>query len=127
MMSEKTDNEISVKRRARGMNPKISVLIPCLNEESFIAQVLDNILEQDYQGETEIFLIDGMSTDRTRDIVKDYALQHAAIQLIDNPQRIVPNRFKCGYSGCYRGSHYSSRCSLRVSDSLFLSLCYRCF
>ncbi|MBO6030451.1 MAG: glycosyltransferase family 2 protein [Prevotella sp.] len=69
----------------------LSVICPVYNEEKYIAQFLDSVLQQDYpQTELEILLVDGMSKDRTRDIVGDYIKRYPFIRLIDNPDRIVP-------------------------------------
>ena len=48
----------------------VSVVIPCLNEEAFIGECINSVLANDYPRELiEIFIVDGMSTDSTRDIV----------------------------------------------------------
>ena len=53
---------------------KVSVIVPILNEEKYIEKFLNSILEQDYPKENlEIILVDGMSTDKTREIIKSYA------------------------------------------------------
>jgi len=38
----------------------------------------------------EILVVDGMSTDHTRETIKAFQLKHANIKLIDNPGKIVP-------------------------------------
>ncbi|HSE42824.1 MAG TPA: glycosyltransferase, partial [Acidobacteriota bacterium] len=51
----------------------VSVIIPTFNEEKFIAQCLRSICDQDYPTEKlEIIVVDGMSTDATCTIVKNY-------------------------------------------------------
>ena len=48
------------------MDPFVTVIIPTFNEEKHIASLLENIIHQDYPGERlEVFIIDGMSNDRT--------------------------------------------------------------
>ncbi len=70
----------------------VSIIIPCLNEEAYIGKVLDNILQQDYPlTEMEVFVCDGGSTDNTRQIVQQYELEHAFIQLLPNPDKFVPH------------------------------------
>lgn len=69
----------------------LSVICPIYNEEKYIAQFLDSLLRQDYpQDDLEILLVDGMSKDKTRDIVAAYTAQYPFIRLIDNPEKIVP-------------------------------------
>lgn len=69
----------------------LSVICPIYNEEKYIAQFLDSLLQQDYpQDDLEILLVDGMSKDRTREIVAGYTAKYPFIRLIDNPDKIVP-------------------------------------
>lgn len=69
----------------------LSVICPIYNEEKYIAQFLDSILQQDYpKDDLEILLIDGMSKDKTRGIVADYTSKYPFIRIIDNPEKIVP-------------------------------------
>ena len=72
--------------------PFVSVVIPVRNEESFIARTLDGLLAQDYPAERmEIIVADGMSDDRTREIVRGYADRVPRIRLIDNHERVTPS------------------------------------
>lgn len=69
----------------------LSVICPIYKEEKYIAQFLDSLLKQDYsKDDLEIILVDGMSKDRTRDIVAEYTQKYHFIRLIDNPDKIVP-------------------------------------
>lgn len=69
----------------------LSVVCPIYNEEKYIAKCIDSILAQDYpKDDLEIIFVDGMSTDKTREIVEEYSQKYPFIRLIDNPDRIVP-------------------------------------
>lgn len=69
----------------------LSVIVPIYNEEKYIAKCIDSMLEQDYpKDDLEIILADGMSKDRTREIVATYTAKYPFIRLIDNPDRIAP-------------------------------------
>lgn len=49
------------------------------------------MLSQDYpKDDLEIILVDGMSKDRTREIVATYTAKYPFIRMIDNPERIAP-------------------------------------
>lgn len=75
----------------------LSVIMPIYNEEKYIAKCLDSILEQDYPKEDmELLLCDGMSKDRTREIIAEYQKKYPWIQLLDNPQRIAPCAMNVG-------------------------------
>ena len=60
----------------------ISVICPIYNEESRIEACIQSIVNQDYpKEEMEVLFVDGMSTDRTRDIVMEYSQQYPFIRL----------------------------------------------
>lgn len=70
---------------------KVSVVVPCRNEEKFIGQVLENILKQDYPVELlEVFVVDGDSDDNTPGIIRSYTENHKHIHLLNNPAKVVP-------------------------------------
>lgn len=69
----------------------VSLVMPIRNEEAYIHQSLDSVILQDYPADRmEVLVIDGMSTDRTREIIKEYQQKYPNIRLIDNPGLIVP-------------------------------------
>ena len=69
----------------------LSVICPIYNEEKYIAKCIESILAQDYpKDKLEVIFADGMSTDRTREIISEYTSKYSWIRLIDNPKRIVP-------------------------------------
>jgi len=73
------------------MSKKVSIIIPTRNEERFIINTLDSIMEQDYPNELlEVIIADGESDDKTRELIRDYILGHQNVLLIDNPERVVP-------------------------------------
>lgn len=73
------------------MNNLVSVICPTYNEEKYIANCIESMLLQDYpKNNLEIFFADGMSSDNTCGIIKDYSSRHDYIHLINNPRRIVP-------------------------------------
>lgn len=71
--------------------PFVSVIVPCRNEEPFIARCLDSLLANDYPAERmEIIVADGMSRDGTRAIVAQSAGRHSRLRLIDNVKGTIP-------------------------------------
>lgn len=69
----------------------ISVICPVFNEKRYINHCIESILQQDYPKEDiEVFFVDGMSTDGTREIIVRYSEQYPFIHLLDNPDKIVP-------------------------------------
>jgi glycosyltransferase involved in cell wall biosynthesis len=75
----------------------ISVIIPTYNEEKFISCCLDSILLQDFPKEKmEVFVVDGISSDDTRNIVIDYCKLYSFIHLLDNSEKTVPFAMNLG-------------------------------
>ena len=74
--------------------PKVSILIPCNNEQSTIRLLLESLREQTFPlAEMEVIISDGMSTDRTRDEIaafqKDFP--DLVICVVDNANRSIPS------------------------------------
>ena len=71
--------------------PMVSVLMPVRNEGKFIVDALQAVLSQDYPADRmEVIVADGMSDDKTPDVVRALQAQHVNLVLIDNPGQIVP-------------------------------------
>ncbi len=74
--------------------PKVSVIVPCYNEQSTIRMLLEALREQTFpRAEMEVILADGMSTDGTRAEIaafqKDFP--DLVIRVVDNPLRNIPS------------------------------------
>ncbi|MCD6109001.1 MAG: glycosyltransferase [Thermoplasmata archaeon] len=66
--------------------PKVSFIIPVLNEEKTIRKCLNSILNLDYPKEKiEILIARGPSTDNTNKILNRYTKRYRNIKLLDNP------------------------------------------
>ena len=66
--------------------PFVSVVVVARNEEKTIAQCLAQIVAQDYPSDRlEIVVVDGVSTDRTRDIVERCSAGALALRIVSNP------------------------------------------
>jgi glycosyltransferase involved in cell wall biosynthesis len=75
----------------------ISVIMPCREEEKYIAQALASILANDYpKNRLEVLVVDGMSTDGTRRIIAGFARDHPWVRLLDNPKKITPAALNIG-------------------------------
>ncbi len=76
---------------------KISVIVPCRNEEKYLENFLNSVLATDYPKEfMEVLLIDGNSTDSTPDIIRRFADQYNFIRLFVNEKRTVPYALNLG-------------------------------
>jgi succinoglycan biosynthesis protein ExoA len=77
--------------------PFVTVLMPVRNEEAFLRLSLDSLLANDYPLEMlEIIVIDGMSSDRSREIIQEYSQRYPCIKYLQNPERIVSTGLNLG-------------------------------
>ncbi|WP_177212720.1 glycosyltransferase family 2 protein [Geodermatophilus ruber] len=67
----------------------VTVVIPARNEERAIRDCVASIQAQTYR-ELQIIVVDGDSDDDTAEIVKDIANSDPRVELIINPQRVIP-------------------------------------
>ena len=75
----------------------ITVIVPMYNEERYILDCLNAILSQDYQGSMEVLVIDGGSTDGSRQIVhRVMSESRIPVRLLCNPKRIIPAALNIG-------------------------------
>ena len=70
------------------MNPKLSILVPIYNVETYLRQCLDSLLAQTLK-DLEIICINDGSTDHSLDIIKEYAKRDLRI--------VVLNKKNSGY------------------------------
>lgn len=73
---------------------KVSIIIPCFNEQATIRLLLTAIYNQTYpRDEIEVVIADGMSTDNTRSEIDSFRGQHPDldIKVIDNIKRNIPS------------------------------------
>lgn len=77
--------------------PFVSLVIPMRNEEGHIRPCLESVFSQDYPAERmEILVVDGRSTDHSRDMVAHYAQQYSNLHLLDNPRQVTPAALNVG-------------------------------
>ena len=80
-------------------DPLVSVIMPVRNEAAYIERSLGTVLAQDYPADClEILVVDGLSTDGTREAVLAHAAQRPGLRLLDNPGRIAPAALNVGLS-----------------------------
>lgn len=77
--------------------PLVSIVVAARNEERHLPACLDALLAQDYpRDRLEILVMDGGSTDRTRETAATYMAADQRIQVLDNPERIAATAFNHG-------------------------------
>lgn len=65
-------------------NPNISVVVTNYNYQGLVSNALDSLLEQTYRP-FEIVVVDDGSTDRSMDVLREYAARHSHLALHQHP------------------------------------------
>ena len=77
--------------------PLVSVIIPCRNEADFIEATIKSLLDNDYPADKlEVLVVDGMSTDGTREVIQRFSKQYSQVSLLDNDRGIVSTAMNRG-------------------------------
>jgi len=79
------------------MSKLVSIILPCRNEEKYIETCIQSLINNksdDFQ--LEIIIVDGMSTDKTVEIINHYTRQFSFIKLLQNPEKTVPYAMNLG-------------------------------
>lgn len=69
---------------------KMSVVTVCYQAEKSIEKTIQSVIQQDYP-EKEYWIIDGGSTDKTIDIISEYAKKYSCIKWISEPDKGIYN------------------------------------
>ena len=80
------------------MSPRVSIIIPCYNEQTTIRQLLEAIYHQSYpRTEMEVVIADGLSEDSTREVITGFKNEHPdlALRIVDNTGRNIPSAINC--------------------------------
>ena len=69
----------------------VTILIPTYQEGQFIRECIESVkaFDDPTRALIQVLILDGMSTDGTREIVEELALGDRRILLIDNPRRLL--------------------------------------
>ncbi|HSG43462.1 MAG TPA: glycosyltransferase family 2 protein [Anaerolineales bacterium] len=73
---------------------KVSIIVPCYNEQATIRLLLDAVCEQTFPvSDMEVLIADGMSTDNTRDEIAKFQKENPDmdVRIVDNPLRSIPS------------------------------------
>jgi len=76
------------------MNPSVSIIVPCYNEQATIRHLLDAVFAQTYpRAQMELIIADGLSTDHTREVIAVFQKEHAdlTVRVVDNLARTIPS------------------------------------
>ena len=75
----------------------ISIILPCRNEEKYIETSIQSLINnQSDDFLLEIMVVDGMSTDKTVEIINHYTRRFSFIKLFQNTKKTVPYAMNIG-------------------------------
>lgn len=84
----------------------ISVVMPVYNGEKYIKESIESVLKQTFQ-DFELIIVNDASTDRTREIIDEYAQKDARIKIINNEtNQKLPHSLNIGFEAC-KGEYYT--------------------
>ncbi|MFM6934985.1 MAG: glycosyltransferase family 2 protein [Flavobacteriales bacterium] len=77
---------------------KISVIIPCRNEKNYIEECITAIFQCELPSgcELQVYVVDGMSDDGTRDVIEELGRENSKLSLVDNQKQLTPFAFNLG-------------------------------
>lgn len=94
--------------------PLVSVVIPMLDELDWIEECIDSFRHQDHPlDRLQVLVVDGGSTDGSRELVAELEQANEWLQVIDNPDRLASSAFNRGIEAangevvCLVGAHAS--------------------
>jgi glycosyltransferase involved in cell wall biosynthesis len=79
------------------MTRTYAIVIPARNEEAYIEKCVLSCLQQQYPPKKiEVFVVDGMSTDRTPQLVAALKERYSALHLLENRHQTTPQALNLG-------------------------------
>ena len=81
---------------------KVSVVIPCRNEKAFVGRCIEAIYNSELPEHVhvKVIVVDGMSTDGTREELDRLQTIYTSLNVVDNIQQLTPIAFNLGIHYC---------------------------
>jgi len=105
VMAYRIPKLLPTPRAPRERWPSVSVVIAARNEETDLGMCLDSLLAQDYP-DLEVIVVDGGSTDRTRDIARSHAPRVRLLEEPPLPEGWVGKTWACATGAKAAGGEY---------------------
>jgi len=80
------------------MPPRVSIIVPCRNEQATIRQLLEAIYQQSFpHTEMEVVIADALSEDTTREKIVEFQKEHPDlhVRVVENTARTIPSGINC--------------------------------
>lgn len=78
---------------------KVSIIIPCFNEEKSIAHTIETLVDDYVMENAEIIVVDGLSTDHTADIAAAFIQKNYPVKLLKNENKLQCFGLNMGITG----------------------------
>lgn len=105
------------------LQPLVTVLIPCRNEEENIAKVIENIYKSEYDiARLEVIVVDGLSNDNTKNILNALQKAYPNLKIVDNASKITPVAFNLGLK-LANGEYFITVGARHFIDSNYICEC----
>ncbi|PIS24580.1 MAG: hypothetical protein COT45_04040 [bacterium (Candidatus Stahlbacteria) CG08_land_8_20_14_0_20_40_26] len=88
-------NKEIAQDKGRGYGVTVSVIIPVYNREDYISRAIESVLNQ-ILTDFEVICVDNGSTDRTKEIIRQYVKKDNRVRLIENYKNIIAYSFNLG-------------------------------
>lgn len=106
---------------------EISIVIPCLNEEAYIETCIASLLDAELdQSKTEVFFVDGKSSDRTVEMIERYQKMYGFIHLIENEKQFTPVGMNLGIQASTGKFIFILSAHASYETAYFSKLCTYC-
>lgn len=104
---------------------KISIVIPCRNEAPYIEECIRAIYACDLPQEAEasVYVVDGMSHDGTRDVVRELKSEFPTLHLVDNEKQLTPYAFNLGIHAGGKVDYVQIVGARHILSKNYLQLC----
>src|SRR5690606_2398692 len=74
------------------MQPKVSVCLITYNQEKYVREALAGAVSQKFNNSLEIVVSDDCSTDKTPEIIDEFAAEYPAIKVLKNEKNLGMHR-----------------------------------
>lgn len=91
-LTRDSDDRFSDFKKLAPLPPQVAVsyVMPVLNEAGYLRAAVESVLAQDYDGDAEVVLALGTSTDDTDRVAAELAADDDRIRLVRNPADVIP-------------------------------------
>ena len=80
----------TAERPFASATPKVSYVLPVLNDAAALHQAITSVLAQDYDGEQEVVVAVAPSLDGTREVAVEHSRADPRVRVVDNPDTDIP-------------------------------------